>query len=94
MAEDSNQPESTADAASRFLAGLVSTHDDDQMKQGLEELAGLFWVYYQNLQERGFHKSRAFILCRDFHGMWWQAKFQRDFVTDMHGHIHEDGDGT
>jgi hypothetical protein len=43
----------------------------------------MFYTYFQKLQESGFHYSKAFILTRDWHGMWWTTKFNHEM---MHMH--------
>lgn len=80
MAKDDHP---TGDAAEAFLRNLVSTHENDQTMQGLEDMAEMFWNYFQKLQEKGFHYSKAFILTRDWHGMWWTTKFNHEM---MHMH--------
>lgn len=83
------QDHTTGDAAEEFLRNLVSTHDSDQIGQGLEEMAKMFYVYFEKLQAQGFHYSKAFILTRDWHGFWWSAKFQHEM---MHMHPSQDED--
>jgi hypothetical protein len=73
----------TSESVEEFLRTLVSTHEDDQMKEGLEELAEMFHGYFKSLQKSGFHYSKAFILTRDWHGMWWTTKFNHSM---MHAH--------
>lgn len=79
----------TGDAAEEFLKNLAATHDSDQMGQGLEDLAKMFYGYFQKLQESGFHYSKAFILTRDWHGMWWSTKFNHEMMH-MHPPVDED----
>jgi hypothetical protein len=88
MSKDTdNHP--TGDAAEEFLRNLVSTHDGDQMGQGLEEMAKMFYLYFEKMKEQGFHYSKAFILTRDWHNLWWQTKFQHEM---MHMHPPQDED--
>lgn len=79
------------DAVEEFLRGLSTTHEGDQVGQGLDELAKMFHMYFEKLQESGFHYSKAFILARDWHGMWWQAKLQHEM---MHMHPQTDDEQT
>jgi hypothetical protein len=79
----------TGDAAEAFLRNLTSTHDSDQMGQGLDEMAQMFYSYFEKLQSKGFHYSKAFILTRDWHGFWWTTKFQHEL---MHLHPPQDED--
>ncbi len=74
---------STGDAAEEFLRSLVSTHDTEQMGKGLEDLAEMFFLYFKSLQKAGFHYSKAYVLTRDWHGMWWTTKFNHEMM-----HIH------
>jgi hypothetical protein len=85
VAKKDEQP--TSDAVEEFLRNLVSTHEDDQMKEGLTELAEMFHGYFVALQRSGFHYSKAFILTRDWHGMWWTSKFNH---LMMHEHPEAD----
>jgi len=78
------QKKNTADAAEEFLKNLTSTFDDDQQKKGLTDLAQMFWDYYVALQTSGFHRTKAFVLCRDWHGMWWSAKINHEMM-----HMHQ-----
>ena len=71
------------DAVEAFLKNLASTHESDQIGQGMDEMANMFYTYFQKLQEKGFHYSKAFILTRDWHGMWWTTKFNHEM---MHMH--------
>jgi len=80
--------ENTSDAAEMFLRGLVSTHDGDQMSEGMDDLAGMFYAYFKSLQKRGFHYSKAFILTRDMHGIWWNARISHE-IMHMHGESDE-----
>jgi hypothetical protein len=85
MAKDER---SIGDEAEEFLRNLVSTHESDQIGQGLDDMAKMFYTYFQKLQESGFHYSKAFILTRDWHGMWWTTKFNHEMM-----HMHPpDGD--
>jgi hypothetical protein len=88
MAKKPEEEPSTGDAAEQFLRGLISTHEEDQLGQGLDEMAKMFYQYFQRLQESGFHYSKAFILTRDWHGMWWQTKFQHEMMH-MHPPVEE-----
>jgi hypothetical protein len=85
----SKEPHSTGDAAEEFLRSLVSTHDNEQMGKGLEELAEMFFHYFKALQNSGFHYSKAFVLTRDWHGMWWTTKLNHEM---MHLHPSQDED--
>jgi uncharacterized protein YjlB len=80
---------SVGDEADEFLRNLVSTHEGDQIGQGLDDMAKMFYTYFQKLQEQGFHYSKAFVLTRDWHGMWWTTKFNHEM---MHMHQLAEGD--
>lgn len=88
MAKDER---SVGDEAEEFLRNLVGTHESDQIGQGLDDMAKMFYSYFQKLQEQGFHYSKAFILTRDWHGMWWTTKFNHEM---MHMHPQEDEHST
>lgn len=88
MAKDEK---SVGDEAEEFLRNLVSTHESDQVGQGLEDLAKMFYSYYIKLQEQGFVRSKAFVLTRDWHGMWWTTKFNHEM---MHMHPPQDDEQT
>lgn len=80
---------STGDAAERFLRGIVNTHDSDQMASGMDDMAQIIFDYYKSLQEKGFHRSKAFILVRDWHGMFWNLRFNHELIH-MHPEVGDD----
>jgi len=82
-------PDETSNAAEQFLKGLASTHDNDQLYEGLDDLASMFFAYFKRLQNKGFHYSKAFILTRDMHGIWWNGKVQHEMI---HMHEHTEGE--
>lgn len=85
MAKDER---SIGDEAEEFLRNLVTTHESDQLSQGLEDMAKMFYDYFQKLQASGFHYSKAFMLTRDWHGMWWTTKFNHEMM-----HMHQPTEG-